>query len=175
MERRLTLPIVVLISSIAACAFALQWFRDRHRIYTLNLATAGKSGQYYAFGQALAAVMADNSQIQVNVVETNGSRQNMQLLGQQQVDLAIIQSDVPIQPAVQAIAPLFPEMFHLIAAADSGIETVSDLQGKRVALMPQGSGSYHLFWPLSQHYGLSATDFEPVLLPPTAAQAALRR
>ncbi|NEP60453.1 MAG: TAXI family TRAP transporter solute-binding subunit, partial [Symploca sp. SIO2G7] len=53
-----------------------------------------------------------------------------------------------------------PEMFHLIASKDANINTLSDLKEKRIALMPEGSGSYNLFWPLSQHYGLTETDFQ---------------
>ncbi len=64
-------------------------------------------------------------------------------------------------------------MFHLIANQKSEIGRVSALKGKRIALMPKGSGSYALFWPLSQHYGLTETDFQTVNLPPAQAHAAL--
>ena len=35
--------------------------------------------------------------------------------------------------------------------------------------MPKGSGSYNLFWLLSQHYGLKADDFEVIAVPPEQA------
>ncbi len=76
------------------------------------------------------------------------------------VDLALVQNDTPVQRNVRAIAQLYPEMFHLIANQDANINTLSDLRGKRIALMPEGSGSYNLFWPLSQHYGLTKADFQ---------------
>lgn len=167
---------IILLSLIMACAFAVQWIREQNRVYTLTLATAGKDGEYYAFGQALSKVVAKHHpQIQITVVASEGSLQNMELLQQKRVQLALVQSDTPAKPSVRAIAPLFPEMFHLIASAQSDIQSVGDLKGKRIALMPKGSGSYVLFWPLSQHYGLAPADFKPVILPPPQAHAALRQ
>ncbi len=151
MQTKLTLP-VVLLSIVMAFAFAVQWVREQNRTYSLTIATAGKNGEYYAFGQALAKVVAKHQpDIQINVLETEGSLQNMELLAKRRVQLALVQGDTPTQPSVEAIASLFPEMFHLIAATKSNIQSVGDLQGKRVALMPEGSGSYALFWSLSQH------------------------
>ncbi|MFZ1029594.1 MAG: TAXI family TRAP transporter solute-binding subunit, partial [Limnoraphis robusta] len=70
---------------------------------------------------------------------------------------------------------LFPEMFHLIATEQSKINLVSDLKGKRIALMPKGSGSYNLFWVLSQHYGLNPGDFETISVPPDQAYTLLNQ
>jgi len=174
MHNKLAFPIIVL-SIIMVCTFTVQWIRDQNRTYSLTIATAGKDGEYYAFGQALAKVVArHDTKIQIEVLETEGSLQNLELLDRNQVQLAIIQSDIPMQPATRAIAFLFPEMFHLVATADSNINSVSDLKGKRIALMPKGSGSYALFWPLSEHYGLSEQDFESVALPPDQASMSLR-
>ena len=173
MKNKLALPIV-LLSIILAGVFAVQWFRDYNRVHSLTLATGEKNGEYYAFGQALAKVVARHCpQIKIEVLATEGSRLNLELLAEKKVQLAILQKDTPLTPSTEAISFLFSEMFHLIATQKSGIEKVSDLKGKRIALMPKGSGSYALFWPLSQHYGLTATDFQAVSLPPEQAHAAL--
>ena len=73
----------------------------------------------------------------------------------------------------RAIAPLFPEILHLIVTEESGIDSFSELKGKRIALMPQGSGSYQIFWALSSHYGLSSQDFVTQALSPPEANEAL--
>ncbi len=157
-----------------AVVFAVQWVRDYKRFYSLTLATGEKNGEYYAFGQALAQVVARHyPQIQIEVLATEGSQENLELLEANKVQLAILQRDAPLTPSTKAISLLFPEIFHLIASQKSGIEKVSALKGKKIALMPQGSGSYALFWPLSQHYGLRETDFQTVNLPPEQAHAAL--
>lgn len=43
---------------------------------------------------------------------------------------------------LRTIAALFEEHIHLVALADSGIDSVADLKGKRVSLDEPGSGTY---------------------------------
>ncbi|MGL5793867.1 MAG: TAXI family TRAP transporter solute-binding subunit [Waterburya sp.] len=168
--------LIVLFSIVIACLFSWQWFGEQNRTYTLTIATGAKDGEYYAFGQALAKVVASHqSEIRLKIVETQGSLQNQELLEKNQVQLALLQSDVSLKPTTRAISILFPEMFHLIATQQSQIGSVDDLKGKRVAIPPQGSGSYRLFWTLLSHYGLSKTDIRPVILPSAQAYTALRQ
>ncbi|MEM6425064.1 MAG: TAXI family TRAP transporter solute-binding subunit [Cyanobacteria bacterium P01_H01_bin.119] len=174
LQSRLTVPVIVL-SVLGAIAFAILSVRERNRVYTLTLATGSASGQYYAFGQAFAKVVANHEpNIEIKVLETDGSQQNMRRVGDQLVDLAIVQSDTRAALDARAIALLFPEMFHVMAVKDGDVNSIADLRGRRIAVMPEGSGSYALFWPLINHYGLGATDFEAVPLPPDEAMAALR-
>ncbi|MGB3534051.1 MAG: TAXI family TRAP transporter solute-binding subunit [Microcoleaceae cyanobacterium] len=175
MQNRQAIPII-LISIITAVIFAMLSWRNPKQIYYLTLATGGKTGEYYAFGQALATVVNQHQpRIKINVIETAGSLENIDLLYQNKAQLALIQSNSPIRPTVKAVAFLFPEVFHLIATTESKIQSVSDLKGKRIALMPEGSGSYQLFWPLSQHYGLTEQDFQAIPLAPTQAHTALKQ
>ncbi len=173
MKYKLALPII-LLSMFMTGVFAVQWFRNHNRVHYLTLATGDRNGQDYAFGQALAKVVAKHCpQIQIEVLATKGSLENLELLEEKKVQLAILKRDTTLTPSTKAISFLFPEMFHLIAHQKSGIGKVSDLKGKRIALMPKGSSSYALFWPLSQHYGLTETDFQAVSLLPEQAHAAL--
>lgn len=173
MQNKLTLPLIF-ISIITASIFGWQWFRSYNRVYYLAIATGGSQGEYYAFGQALAKVVARyEPQIQIEVIETEGSLENLDLLNSNRVQLALIQSDTTVSPSIQAIATLFPEILHLIVTEESDINSFSELKGKRIALMPKGSGSYQLFWSLSSHYGLSGQDFTTVALSPVEAHAAL--
>lgn len=175
MENRQAIPII-LISIITAGIFAVLSWRNPNRTYHLTLATGGKTGEYYAFGQALAEIIAQHQpRIKINILETAGSLENVELINQDRAQLALIQSNTPITPTVKAVAFLFPEVFHLIATTESEIKNVSDLKGKRIALMPEGSGSYQFFWPLSQHYGLTEQDFQAIPLTPTQAHTALEQ
>lgn len=173
MQSRLLLPILV-FSIVAAIASAVRLFREQNRVYQLTLAAGSETGEYYAFGQAFAEVVARHkSKIQIEVLTTNGSLENMQLVADQSVQLALVQSDTPVEPSIRAVAQLFPEVFHFIVGVDSDIQQLSDLKGKRIALMPEGSGSYNLFWPLSQHYGFQTNDVDTIPLSPTEAHEAL--
>lgn len=173
MQGKVVLPVVVLsLVGVVASAFFL--VREHTRTYRLVLASGGSTGEYYAFSQAFAEVVARNHPtIAIEVIETDGSLQNMDLLQTNAAQLALVQSDTPVQPPVRAVALLFPEMFHLLARTDTNINGVADLRGKRVALMPEGSGSYALFWPLVQHYGLSADTMTVLPMPADQAHADL--
>lgn len=173
--RKATWPLV-LVSVIMVVVFAVAWFKERNRNYILTIATASKSGSYYRFARGLARVVAKhNPQIQIKVLESEGSRQNEGWLRQQKVQLAIIQSDTPISPSTQVVSFLFPEVFHLVVNKKSAIKRVSDLKEKRIALMQKGSGSYAMFWPLIQHYGLQSQDFETFNLDFEEASQKLRQ
>lgn len=155
------LGLVVAVSVGVAIASIAKLIHDQNRIYTVRLATGSSTGEYYAFGQAIAQVTETNEpKIRVEVIESPGSAQNMDDVHTHTVDLALVQNNTPIQPNVRAVAQLYPEMFHLIANKEANIDTLAALKGKRIALMPEGSGSYNLFWPLSQHYGLTKDDFQ---------------
>lgn len=174
MQSKFTLP-VLLLSLVMGSVFAVLWVREQRQIFTLTLATAGRDGEYYAFGRALSTVVERHyDKIRIDVLETEGSQQNMQLLAEGEVQLALVQSDTPVEPDVEAVSFLFPELFHLVARPNSGIEQVSDLRDKRIALMPEGSGSYAMFWALSDRYGLTDADFEAMPMTPSAAHAALQ-
>jgi len=164
------------LSIVAAATFAVLLLRSRQQVHVVQLATGGKTGEYYAFGEAIAQIThKHHPDIQIEVLEAPGSGQNMNNVQTGAVDIALVQSDTPIQPAVKAIALLYPELFHLIASKEANIQSMDDLAGKRIALMPVGSGSYELFWPLAKHYGLSEAAFDAQPLPPDAAHEALMK
>ncbi|HIK46881.1 MAG TPA: TAXI family TRAP transporter solute-binding subunit [Leptolyngbyaceae cyanobacterium M65_K2018_010] len=173
MQGRTFLPFLALgLLGAAVSAFFL--WHNNARTYRLVMASGGKTGEYYAFSQAFAEVVARNQpNLAIEVLETNGSAENMALLRDGQAQIALVQSDTPVEPPVRAVALLFPEMFHLLARTEAQINSVADLAGKRVALMPEGSGSYALFWPLSEHYGLTPESMITLPMPPAEAHAAL--
>lgn len=165
---------VIFASLVVGVGVTWHWIREQTRVYTLQIATGGKSGEYYAFGEALAKIVEKHQpRIKIEVVATKGSNENQELIDSREVELAILQADTTVNPSTQALTFLFPEMFHLIADSDAEINSVSDLKGKKIALMPLGSGSYNVFWPLSQHYGLLERDFEAIPLNSSQAHQAL--
>lgn len=175
MQSKFILPLV-LTSLVATLGFTAYWEYSQNRTHELVIATGSPDGEYHAFAEALAAVVAQHEpQIKISVLPTAGAPENMSLIGQNKVQLAIVQSDTTATPPARAVAYLFPEVFHLVARPGSGIQSVADLKGKRVALMPEGSGSYKLFWDLSEHYNLNQAKFTPLPMSPDQAYAALRQ
>ncbi|MEG4303854.1 TAXI family TRAP transporter solute-binding subunit [Microcoleus sp. D3_18a_C4] len=160
MQNKFLLP-VALVSVVLIGVFGWEVHKDKQRVYELTLATGTKTGYYYPFGQAIAeVVMQQNPRLRIKVVETEGSDENMRRLEANEAQLAIVQNDTAAVSQARVIASLFKEVFHLIVSEQSGIESVSDLKGKHIALMAQGSGSYSSFWLVSKHYGLKPSDFK---------------
>ncbi len=159
MQNKFLIPIAVL-SVVLIGSFGWKLNQDKQQVYELTLATGTKTGNYYPFGQAIAEVVVQqNPRIRIRVVETQGAEENMRRLQANEAQLAIVQNDTAALPSARVIASLFKEVFHLIVSEQSGIQNVSDLKGKRIALMAKGSGSYSSFWFMSEHYGLGKTDF----------------
>ncbi|MEN9221949.1 MAG: TAXI family TRAP transporter solute-binding subunit [Thermostichus sp. BF3_bins_97] len=174
-RRRFVLAVVFLgLAGIGGVVWGVAHYYSRS--YVLQLATGSSTGEYYAFGQALATVVSrHHPHIRIDVLETEGSVQNIELVRDNKAQLALIQSDTPVRMPVQAVSFLFPEFFHLLARPEANIESVADLAGKRIALMPIGSGSYSLFWPLVAHYNLGPEDFQAQPMGVEPAYAALRQ
>jgi hypothetical protein len=70
---------------------------------------------------------------------------------------------------LRLIANLYPESVHLVARKGSGIKTVFDLKGKRVALDEPGSGTLVDAKLILAAYGLSENDIKPEYVKPNQA------
>jgi TRAP transporter TAXI family solute receptor len=118
------------------------------------LAGGPPGGAYAAVAQALAA-RADAAGVPLlALTSSSGSVGNLRLLAGGQAQFALAQNDVAelahagrgrfagaAQTDLRAVASLFPEPVHLVAAAGAGIASVADLRGKRVGLGPLDSGT----------------------------------
>jgi uncharacterized protein len=119
----------------------------------LTIATGSSEGTYFKIAQDIKQI-AEKEGIPVEVIQTNGSFDNINLLADGKVDLAIMQLDVlrfvteimlketglnVLQEAKVALN-LYLEEIHIIAK-DPEIRTLQQLQGKRVAVGPEKSGS----------------------------------
>jgi len=150
---------IALASIVMVVVFAVKLIRV-HSPVSITLATAGKGGEYYAFGETLKQVINDNQKrVRIETKPTPGSCRNMQLLEDGEVELAIVQDDTLTKPSVQGVASLFPEILHLVA--DQEIESIGGLRGKRIAVMssllgeeadPNDHGSF--FYRFVERYGM---------------------
>ncbi len=119
----------------------------------LTIATGTPEGTYYQIAQDIKQV-AEKEGIPIEIVQTNGSFDNINLLGSEKVDLAILQLDVlkftsemmqakanfNVLKELKVILNLYFEEIHVITKND-GIRSLDQLDGKKVALGPERGGS----------------------------------
>jgi len=123
---------IALASILMVVVFSVKLIRAYSPI-DITMATAGKGGEYRAFGDNLKRVIDNNKKrVRITIEETAGSRENILRLETGEVDLAIVQHDTPTRPSVQAVASLFPEVLHLLIEKDA--KGIPDLRGKRIAV-----------------------------------------
>jgi uncharacterized protein len=119
----------------------------------LTIATGSREGTYFMIAQDIKAI-AEKEGIPIEIIETNGSFDNINLLGAGKVDLAIMQLDVlqfvagimrketgvNVLQEAKVVLNLYLEEIHVIAK-NPDIKSLQQLQGKRVAVGPEKSGS----------------------------------
>jgi TRAP transporter TAXI family solute receptor len=119
----------------------------------LTFATGGTGGVYYPYGGGIANLISGELPgVVVTVQETNASVDNMLLLESDQAQLALALGDV-VSDAVNgentfekpidvcSLGNLYNNFVHVFTTADTGIETIEDLKGKRVSPGAVGSAS----------------------------------
>jgi TRAP transporter TAXI family solute receptor len=115
------------------------------------IAAGGKTGQYYAMANELKKEFEKND-INVQVLVTNGSIENLELLSDKtkKVDIAFVQSgsaDNNTYPDIQSLAGIFYEPFWVVYRAASFAHepsTIEELRKKRISVGAQGSGTRRL-------------------------------
>ena len=75
----------------------------------------------------------------------------------------------PNVPGLRLIANLYPESVHVVVRKGSGIKTVADLKGKRVALDEPGSGTLVNARAILAAYGLKESDIRTEYIKPNQA------
>ena len=146
MSKRTTL----LLSSLLFLAF----MANTAQAVTMNIVTGSTKGTYYQFGLNLAQLLQPHG-ITLKVFPSNGSVENIYAvykrpntqLGIVQADVLAFVSRVQTNPVLKAIAqkirmvfPLYNEEIHLLGRSD--LKKFDELQGKRVAIGKDGSGTY---------------------------------
>ncbi len=129
------------------------------RAYRLKLAAGDQLGESYILSEAIEkTVEARHPKIQIELVETGGTSENLEKLEKGEVDLATAQADVPPGASARLVAVLYRDLFQLVVKENSGINQFTDLRGKPIGLQPSG-GQFRSFLEVAAHYGLQPTDF----------------
>lgn len=172
--------VLLAIAALGACG-------SEGRTEFLSLGTAGTGGIYYPLGGAIASRLsvADSAR-QYTAEVSGGSVENVNRVAQGQMDLAMAIAVTMYQAyngegdfeqpvsGLRAVAPLYPNVTHILVPASAPIETVADFAGRRISVGAAGSGTEQLSRHVLEAYGLTYDDIDAQFLSFAESSAALR-
>ncbi|WP_083001342.1 TAXI family TRAP transporter solute-binding subunit [Halomonas sp. GT] len=141
----------------------------------LSIATGGTGGVYYPIGGGFAEMINNHIEgAQATAEVTGASVENMGLIMRGDADLALALADTVYQAYngsgdfegrqienTRALASVYPNAVQLVTLAESDIETIADLAGKRVSVGAPGSGTELNARAVLEANGISYDDFTP--------------
>ena len=168
----------LIVAGVAAATLASAGAQQFFRI-----GTGGTAGTYYPVGGMIANAVSQPGKIVATAAATNGSVANVNGISGGSLESGFSQSDVatwaqkgtgifegkPHVPGLRMIANLYPETIHVVVKKGSGIKSVTDLKGKRVALDEPGSGTLINARLVLAAYGVLETDIKPEYIKPNQA------
>jgi TRAP transporter TAXI family solute receptor len=146
----------------------------------LGIMTGGEKGTYYQFGLNLKELVKSKD-IRLKVNNSTGSIENLYAVYKKpHTQMGIVQSDVlafvsrlQSDPTLKRIAnktrmifPLYNEEIHLLGRRD--LVNFDDLEGKKVAIGKEGSGTY-----LTAKLLFEVSDVKPVIMDSVGTDEAL--
>lgn len=149
------------------------------------VAAGPEHGQYLRFARALT----DGRGVRAIALITRGGEENLRLLREGKVSLALAQGDAALEAyegtgrfagdgphrTLRALGSLYPEPVHVLVRADSALTSLTDLAGRRVVIGPEGSASRGTALRVLQAHGLGLEKVTELALPLGDALVALRQ
>jgi TRAP transporter TAXI family solute receptor len=126
----------------------------------IRIATGAKDGAYYAFAQHYARLLEADG-IDVEVVPTAGSGENLELLKRGDVTLALVQGGIASEEdrgQLRALGSLFLEPLWVFTREQTAIERLSELRSARLAVGAIGSGTNLLATQLLSANGVAQSN-----------------
>jgi TRAP transporter TAXI family solute receptor len=169
MKSKITAFMVLLLVMMTVSAFAAG---GKEGPTFINVASGGTGGTYYPLAGAMANIWQDNIQnVNVSAQSTGASVANVNLLKDGNADVIFVQNDIAFYAMngqemfkdnafkdMAGFATLYPETVQIISLVESGITTVADFKGKRVAVGAAGSGTEANARQILEAAGLSYSD-----------------
>lgn len=141
----------------------------------ITIGTGGQTGVYYVVGQSICRLVnrgTGDHGLKCTAPSTGGSIANINAIKAGDMDMGVAQSDWQFHAYngssqfegdqfedLRAVFSVHGEPFNVVARADSGIETFTDLKGKRVNIGNPGSGQRATMDVVMDAMGWSMDDF----------------
>ena len=173
MKSRKWLVCTLLVILMVAFMLPIKNVEAAKRRY-VSIAAGWVTGAYFPMAGAISRIAWKHLKeqgIKVTAESSGASVANAKLIGQGDTDFAILQNDIAsyahngkegmFDDAVKnllGVCTLFPEHVQLVSRKDSGINSVADLKGKKVAIGPVGSGTAENAKQILEAWGLKVED-----------------
>jgi hypothetical protein len=168
---------------LGAMVAALALTGTAHAQQFFRIGTGGTAGTYYPVGGMIANAVSQPGKLVATAQASNGSLANVTAVAGGSLEAGLSQSDVatwaytgtgafegkPKITDLRMIANLYPESIHLVVKKNSGIKSVADLKGKRVALDEPGSGTLVDARLVLAAFGVKESDIKPEYIKPNQA------
>ena len=142
----------------------------------ITIGTGGVTGVYYPTGGSICRLVNKDRKmhgVRCTVESTGGSIYNINTIRAGELDMGVAQSDWQFHAyhgssrfmekgafaELRAVFSVHPEPFTVVARADSGINSFTDLKGKRVNIGNPGSGQRGTMEVVMGALGWSKSDF----------------
>lgn len=108
----------------------------------LSIATGSAGWQYNKTGETVCSKLNESDRFHCKAIVTRGSVQNIELLQNGKVNLALSQSDMIPDESVEFVSlkTLSRQALYIFVRKDSGIYRIGDLMHRRINTGPIGSG-----------------------------------
>ncbi|PIR32412.1 MAG: C4-dicarboxylate ABC transporter substrate-binding protein [Alphaproteobacteria bacterium CG11_big_fil_rev_8_21_14_0_20_44_7] len=168
--------LLVLAITITAIIFAASPFSSAESGKFITIGTGGVTGVYYPAGGAICRLVNRGRKthgIRCSVESTGGSIDNLRMLKDGEIDVAVAQSDWQYHAYngtdyfadkaqmknLRSLFSLHSEPFTVVVRKDSGIKTFDDIKGKRVNIGNPGSGMRATMDFIMNYKGWKVADF----------------
>jgi len=145
---------------LALLGFVLAYqFVDPAPARTITIAAGQKDGAYALFAERYREIL-QREDVELKIINSAGSLENMQLLKQGKAKTAFIQSGTTMAASdeLQSLGSLFFEPIWVFHSNSLDLTRLSQLQGKSIAIGAEGSGTKPLALQLLQDNAIDATN-----------------
>ncbi len=141
---------IIVTLTIVVVGVVLIVYYPRREMWEVKIATATPGGTYLPLGKQFARILEklDGKPIVKAVhLETAGSLDNIDRLVAGKADIAfvlepaLVHRGTAVSDSVRILANLYEDMLQIVVRKNAGINSLSDLRGKRVYLGKEGSGT----------------------------------
>jgi hypothetical protein len=169
-----TLPYAVVAMLVVLVVMLLVWVVDPAPPKTITMSAGPRDSSFLITANQYKKILARNG-IRLNVLESDGSDQNLQRLldPKQHVDIALVQGGLADGLDTSSLMSLGSVFYVPVVVfyRGTGVTQLSQLEGKRIAIGREGSGTRRLALKLLDANGIEP-DGGTVLMPSDGLQAA---